>query len=115
MRCAFAAVALVLTLLAPRDSAQAANDTRRIKVVQTVVREDNAHILVYTTDEHPRLRILLYCKLGEVGCFVPVAGDVGLFRNDDDVSIYEGPNACISYDGPKQPTGCYAVQSSSLE
>jgi hypothetical protein len=95
--------------------AHANEAVRPIKVMQTSVRKDSAHILVYTTDDRPRLRMVLSCAFGTVGCLVPVAGDAGLYLPANDDAIYKGPNACIDYDAPKHGTGCYSVQDSSLE
>lgn len=105
------AVALMLV------GAASAATPRRVKVMQTEVRGNLAHLLVYTTDA-PRTRIVLACHLDMVGCKVPTAGDTGMYLPDNDGAIYEGPNACIGYDYPgdsSKNTGCYSVQSSSVE
>lgn len=110
----FVSAAVILTALALCNTAHAGEKVRTIKVVEASVRKGTAHILVYTTDDEPRLRLVLSCVLGKVGCMVPVAGDAGLYLPALDDAIYEGPNACIDYNPPKHGTGCYAVQDSSL-
>lgn len=110
---AFRQFAVAFALL---RSASAA-DSKPIKVVETTVRNNLAHVLVYTT-EKPRMRILLSCHLDVMSCKVPTAGDTGVYFSALDGAIYEGPNGCIVYDFPGEAvnnTGCYAVQSTSIE
>jgi hypothetical protein len=107
-------LAVVLVFL---GNANGTNDSKPIKVVETAARKNVADVLVYTTDK-PRMRILLSCQLDTINCKVPTAGDKGLYFPALDDTVYAGPNGCIVFDYPgdaAKNTGCYAVQSTSVE